>query len=495
MAEQEEEVVDVAIIGAGLAGLALGLALKKMGRKERVVVFEARDSVGCQKGQGMSVIGHSLVLLRELGVDWHALGSPQYDISLRSAANAREVLYQVPLQSDPELAKEFDNTVQYNVHRGELFLTLLKLYEAEGGEVRLSHRLASITEDEERGSFVTAHFRGRASIRARMLVGADGIYSIARRFVLEGVPASDHLADSGYSCYRGMLHDTDAIAEPLGGSVMFKTVVSPARRSFTAGTAPQGRRFWLLDASGDARPMTEAFKRRRKKQPGQEQPGMQPGSTGLRKRGTEVQSSVSAALPVAENSLVEDDEGAELELEEVQVEGGIVEEVLSRMEGFSAEAKEVVRRTPPENIIKTDVLDGRLSSITRYGKGRVVLIGDAAHPVVHHFGQGACLAFEDAVELCRTISRQEDFPDNADKVVRDFDTWAHWLRCSAILLMSRSCGQLYMSKHTWFSHSLLRLCLMWPFCLFFTLAVRILLFMGGRGLRAFAVESFSHKKQ
>lgn len=483
MGEEEGEVVDVAIIGAGLAGLALGLALKKMGRKERVVVFESRDSVGCQSGQGMSVIGHSLVLLRELGVDWKALGSPQYDISLRTAAQAREVLYQVPLQSDPELAEEFENTVQYNVHRGELFSTLLKLYEAAGGEVRLGHRLASITEEGEGGEFVQALFRDQQPIRARMLVGADGIYSIARRFVLDGVAPGDHLADSGYSCYRGMLRDTNAIAEPLGGSVMFKTVVSPARRSFTAGTAPRGRRFWLLDASGVARPMTEAFRRRRDTQ--RRARGISSPTSGLRRRNGEERGEAAT----------EDDEGAELELEEVQVQGGIVEEVLSRMEGFSEEAQEVVRRTPPENIIKTDVLDGRVSRITRYGRGRVVLIGDAAHPVVHHFGQGACLAFEDAVELCRVIARHPDFPNSAENVVREFDTWQHWLRCTAILLMSRSCGQLYMSKHTWFSHFFLRLCLMWPLCLLFTFAVRLLLFMGGRGLRTFAIESFSSKKQ
>jgi 2-polyprenyl-6-methoxyphenol hydroxylase-like FAD-dependent oxidoreductase len=35
----------------------------------------------------------------------------------------------------------------------------------------------------------------------------------------------------------------------------------------------------------------------------------------------------------------------------------------------------------------------------RSGPGGVVLLGDAAHAMPHHLGQGACLAFEDAATL------------------------------------------------------------------------------------------------
>jgi 2-polyprenyl-6-methoxyphenol hydroxylase-like FAD-dependent oxidoreductase len=38
------------------------------------------------------------------------------------------------------------------------------------------------------------------------------------------------------------------------------------------------------------------------------------------------------------------------------------------------------------------------------GPGGVVLIGDAAHAMPHHLGQGACLAFEDAATLRALIA-------------------------------------------------------------------------------------------
>jgi 2-polyprenyl-6-methoxyphenol hydroxylase-like FAD-dependent oxidoreductase len=38
------------------------------------------------------------------------------------------------------------------------------------------------------------------------------------------------------------------------------------------------------------------------------------------------------------------------------------------------------------------------------GTGGVVLVGDAAHAMPHHLGQGACLAFEDAVTLASLVA-------------------------------------------------------------------------------------------
>jgi hypothetical protein len=71
-------------------------------------------------------------------------------------------------------------------------------------------------------------------------------------------------------------------------------------------------------------------------------------------------------------------------------------------------------------------------------------------------------------------------------VVRRFDSWAHWLRCMLIVLMSRWCGALYMSRWTSFTHPLLRFCLAWPMSAMFTAVVRALLFGGNSSLRAFS---------
>ena len=48
------------------------------------------------------------------------------------------------------------------------------------------------------------------------------------------------------------------------------------------------------------------------------------------------------------------------------------------------------------------------SPITEWGRGRVTLLGDAAHPVLPHTAQGAALALEDAVALGLVLGRQGD---------------------------------------------------------------------------------------
>jgi 2-polyprenyl-6-methoxyphenol hydroxylase-like FAD-dependent oxidoreductase len=46
--------------------------------------------------------------------------------------------------------------------------------------------------------------------------------------------------------------------------------------------------------------------------------------------------------------------------------------------------------------------------LSRWGHGRVTLLGDAAHPMLPHTGQGAAQAMEDAVALSLALSRFAD---------------------------------------------------------------------------------------
>jgi 2-polyprenyl-6-methoxyphenol hydroxylase-like FAD-dependent oxidoreductase len=48
--------------------------------------------------------------------------------------------------------------------------------------------------------------------------------------------------------------------------------------------------------------------------------------------------------------------------------------------------------------------------VTRWTKGRVTLLGDAAHPMTPNMGQGGGQAIEDAVVLAGCLAREGDVP-------------------------------------------------------------------------------------
>lgn len=62
----------------------------------------------------------------------------------------------------------------------------------------------------------------------------------------------------------------------------------------------------------------------------------------------------------------------------------------------------ILKATPADDIVERPICD-RIP-LPRWSSGRVTLLGDAAHPVVPTFGQGANSAFEDAYELAECLS-------------------------------------------------------------------------------------------
>ena len=65
--------------------------------------------------------------------------------------------------------------------------------------------------------------------------------------------------------------------------------------------------------------------------------------------------------------------------------------------------------TPSESIIQSDLADRR--PIYPWGKGRVTLLGDAAHPMTPNFGQGGGQAIEDSVVLGMVIDQRPSLED------------------------------------------------------------------------------------
>lgn len=69
--------------------------------------------------------------------------------------------------------------------------------------------------------------------------------------------------------------------------------------------------------------------------------------------------------------------------------------------GWAEPVPELIATTPEASVLRNDILD---RPPTRgWAAGRAVLVGDAAHPTTPNFGQGGCLAIEDAVVLARCL--------------------------------------------------------------------------------------------
>ena len=69
--------------------------------------------------------------------------------------------------------------------------------------------------------------------------------------------------------------------------------------------------------------------------------------------------------------------------------------------GWTTDVQRIIDATPPEALSKWAFFDHE--PLPTWSKGRVVLIGDACHPMKPHMGQGAAMAVEDAAMLVRCL--------------------------------------------------------------------------------------------
>jgi 3-hydroxybenzoate 6-monooxygenase len=74
--------------------------------------------------------------------------------------------------------------------------------------------------------------------------------------------------------------------------------------------------------------------------------------------------------------------------------------------------------------------------VERWVDGRTVLLGDAAHPMLQYFAQGACMALEDAVCLSHMLSSFDD-PERALEAYRA----QRVVRTARVQLQSRAIGE------------------------------------------------------
>ena len=77
--------------------------------------------------------------------------------------------------------------------------------------------------------------------------------------------------------------------------------------------------------------------------------------------------------------------------------------------------------------------------ISNWSRGRVTLLGDAAHPTLQYMAQGACMAMEDALCLARMVSAGNGDYENAFLRYQG----NRYLRTARVQLTSRLYGHVY----------------------------------------------------
>ena len=108
--------------------------------------------------------------------------------------------------------------------------------------------------------------------------------------------------------------------------------------------------------------------------------------------------------------------------------------LLDMFRGWHEPIRELIEATTEKDIRRDDIYDRKPTK--RWGRGRVTLLGDAAHPMTPNLGQGACQAIEDAFVLAECL-REEARVEEALGLYETRRTG----RTAAIVRLSRRMGQ------------------------------------------------------
>lgn len=172
---KESSSVEIGILGAGIAGLSVALALRQRGYSPRV--YERR-AVPSTMGAGVTLWPNASFVLEELGLlqDIGAIGGRLRSVRRQDAAGN-------PLGGlDIGLLDRTMGYPTYTVLRKHLQEVLLDHAARARIPVEFGRRAVAIAQDVH--GRAVAHFENGASIRPDLLIGADGrMESVARKFV------------------------------------------------------------------------------------------------------------------------------------------------------------------------------------------------------------------------------------------------------------------------------------------------------------------------
>jgi len=108
---------------------------------------------------------------------------------------------------------------------------------------------------------------------------------------------------------------------------------------------------------------------------------------------------------------------------------------------FKGQQPQVMRLLERINVWRFWVLCDR-EPVKNWSRGRVTLLGDAAHPMLQYLAQGACQATEDAVWLAEKVAAQ---PDDLPAAFLAYQE-QRYLRTARVQIMARVYGEFFHAR-------------------------------------------------
>ncbi|KOO34873.1 hypothetical protein Ctob_010083 [Chrysochromulina tobinii] len=349
------EALAVAVVGGGIGGLALALALQQRGVV--VGVFE-RDGDFFERSQGYGLtLQQGSKAVRDLGLE-----------SAAAAAGVSSSLHISRDASGRELGRHGSATREENgspsgrrnLHLPRQSLRALLCARLKPGTIRWGCRLDTITQ-QNTGQHKGQHDRptlsfngGERQVSADVVVGADGIHSVVRQFAAPtqmptaaeprgvGLRALGVAVVLGYAkCAHELCAGFDTVFEQLDGETrLYAMPFSPP---------PEGTTMWQVSFP------------------------MEP----------------EAAAALAQG-------GGE----------ALLAHARERCANWATPVPELLGATRADDVTGYPIYDRPVGS--RFGTGgRITLLGDAAHPMAPFKGQGANQALVDALALARALYDSE----------------------------------------------------------------------------------------
>ena len=189
---------DIIIVGGGIGGLTLALALHEA--KIPCRIFESAPAIKAV-GVGINLLPHATKELAALGLE-AALARVAIETKDATFFNRfGQLIYQEPLGR----AAGYDQP-QFSIHRGDLQMVLLDAFRGRAGHDRIvtNHHCLGVEQDQAGVSVTFSDGptgSARSTVRGRAAIACDGINSAIRKqlFPNEGEPRY-----SGVNMWRGV---------------------------------------------------------------------------------------------------------------------------------------------------------------------------------------------------------------------------------------------------------------------------------------------------